>query len=127
MKKLGMMTLLAICLLILVIGLYFGYGWQENAKQLTEEEKARVITIVLEDQGVREEIGDKEYELGDVDLCWLEQVYKKEKTSGTYPCLHISIGEKEQPGVTLVVFVDLEEERVICIGYNYRRGQPPTP
>ena len=122
-----MIALLGICLLILVIGLYFGYAGQENAKQLTEEEKARVITIALEDQGVREEIGDKEYELGDVDLCWLEQVYKEEKTSGTYPCLHIYIGGKEQTGITLVVFVDLKEERVIHTGSDYRREQPPTP
>ncbi|MCK4476515.1 MAG: hypothetical protein KAU16_07285 [Methanophagales archaeon] len=121
MKKLGIMTLLAICLLILVIGLYIGYNGQKSAKQLTEEEKARVISIALNDLGVREEIRDKGYELGDVDLCWLEQVYKEESTSGTYPCLRIYIGGKEQTGVTLVVFVDLKEERVIHIGRDYRR------
>jgi hypothetical protein len=126
MKKLGMMTLLGICLLILVIGLYIGYNGQKSAKQLTEEEKARVISIALNDPGVREEIGDKGYELGDVDLCWLEQAYKEEKTSGTYPCLRIYIGGKEQTGVTLVVFVDLEEERVVHVGYEYRRAPLPT-
>ncbi|MDD2665993.1 MAG: hypothetical protein PHD13_00565 [Methanocellales archaeon] len=100
---------------------------EEPVEQLTEEEKAKVISIALDDPRVREEIGDKEYELGDVVLYWHEQVYKEEKTSWVYPCLHIYTGGKEQPGVTLVVLVDLEEERVISIGHNYRRVPLPTP
>ena len=104
MKKFGMMTLLAICLLIPVIGLYIGYTGQKTAKQLTGEEKVRVISIALNDSGVREEICDKGYELGDVYLCWFEEVYKEERTSGAYPCLRIYLNGKEATGVvTLVV------------------------
>jgi hypothetical protein len=127
MKKLGILALLAICIVILVSGLYIGYIGQKSTKQLTEEEKAEVVRVALTDSGVREEIGNSEYELGDVDLCWLEQVYKEERTSGMYPCLRIYIGGKEEIGVTLVVFVDLEEERVIHVGHDYRRGPPLAP
>lgn len=127
MKKLGILALLAICIVILVSGLYIGYIGQKSTKQLTEEEKAEVVRVALTDLGVREEIGNSEYELGDVDLCWLEQVYKEERSSGMYPCLRIYIGGKEEIGVTLVVFVDLEEERVIHIGHDYRRGPPLAP
>ncbi len=127
MKKVRILTLLVICIAILAIGLYIGYIGPRTTKQLTEEEKAAVVRIALNDSRAREEIGDKGYELGDVDLCWLEQVYQEETSSDMYPCLRIYIGGKEQIGVTLVVFVDLVEERVIHIGYEYRRGQPPTP
>ncbi|MBE0515794.1 MAG: hypothetical protein IBX41_00155 [Methanophagales archaeon] len=72
-------------------------------------------------------VRESEYELGDVDLCWLEQVYKEERSSGMYPCLRIYIGGTEEIGVTFVVFVDLEEERVIHVGHDYRRGPPLAP
>lgn len=125
MKKFGIMMLLLVCITMIVIGLYIGYNEQYTIKKLTEEEKAEVIRIALNDPEVKEQIGNKVYEIGDVDLCGFERIYKEERISGTYPCLHIYLDGKEEVGVTLVVSVDLKEGMVTDIGREYRRGMPP--
>ncbi|MEM0203637.1 MAG: hypothetical protein QXO16_07680 [Archaeoglobaceae archaeon] len=121
-SKLGML-LLTIC--IAILGIYGAYIGQKSMKQLTEEEKAEVVRVALSDSRVREEIGNSEYEVGNVDMCRFE-VYKEKSISGIYPCLRIYIGGKEQVGVTLVAFVDLEKGQVVHVSHEYRKELPST-
>ena len=48
-------------------------------------------------------------------------VYKEERIQGVFLTVYIYIGEKEHPGVTLLVFIDPKEKKVIDIGHEYRR------
>lgn len=94
---------------------------------LSQEENAEAIAIALEDSDVREQLGDSEYEIGEVVLNKLEGSYKGETFSGEFPTVPLFIGDPELPGLTILVFVDLIEETVVCIGRQYRRVAPSLP
>ncbi|RZN40165.1 MAG: hypothetical protein EFT35_03265 [Methanophagales archaeon ANME-1-THS] len=131
MKKITLVIVL-ICLFIGVVTI----SWciirekiteDQPIKELTEEEKRDSIKIALNDTRVKEEIGNKTYEIGDVVLMEFEMVYKEERISGVFPTVYIYVGNKEQPGVTLLVFIDPKERKVISIGHDYRRVPPSIP
>ena len=125
MKKITLVMVL-ICLVIggATISWYINVGKiteDQLIKELTGEEKEDLIKIALNDTRVREELRNKTYEIGDVVLMEYERVYKEERVQGVFPTVYIYIGEKEHPGVTLLVFIDPKEKKVIDIGHEYRR------
>ena len=87
----------------------------------SQEEKAEAIAIALEDSDVRQQLGDNEYEIGDVVLNRVEGTYKGKSFSGEFPTVPLVMGNPELPGVTILVFVDPTEESVVGIGRQYRR------
>ncbi|MBE0516781.1 MAG: hypothetical protein IBX41_05250 [Methanophagales archaeon] len=48
--------------------------------------------------------------------------FERVKIKGTFPVLPIHLGNKNEPGVTLLVFINPDDESVIGIGYDYRRN-----
>jgi len=88
--------------------------------ELSEEDKGNAIAIALKDERVREEICNKEYEVGDVSKTHIEIVGPGENFSDEVPVVPVKIGN-----VTLMVFVDIEQGKVISIGHQWERSFPP--
>ena len=88
--------------------------------ELSEEDKGNAIAIALKDERVREDICNKEYEVGDVSKTHIEIVGPGENFSDEVPVVPIKIGN-----VTLMVFVDIEQGKVISIGHQWGRSFPP--
>lgn len=87
--------------------------------------EGKLINIALNDRRVREEIGNWSYEIGGIEYMDYEERNGELKIKGTFPVLPIYLGNKNEPGVTLLVFINPEDESVIGIGYDYRRGLLP--
>jgi hypothetical protein len=84
--------------------------------ELSEEDKGNAIVIAFKDERVREEICNKEYEVGEVSKTHIEIVGPGENFSGEVPVVPIKIGN-----VTLMVFVDIEQGKVISIGHQWEK------
>jgi len=86
--------------------------------ELSEEDKgdAIAIAIAFKDERVREEIRDKEYELGDVSKTQIEIVGPEANFSDEVLVVPIKIGN-----VTLMVSVDIEQGKVISIGHQWEK------
>ena len=121
--------------LVLLIGLIVGFlllyapdvkpiGFSEN-KNLTANEIQKVINITLADTNVKNEISSigGTYTIGDVYTSTLEGNVP-EKYPGYFPVVPIIIG-KEDPGLTMYVYVDIQNEKVISINRQYRKPSPP--
>ena len=95
-----------------------------NRHELSEKDKVEAIKIALNDERVKKEIGDKEYEVVDVGYTSIEIVGPNETFSGEVPVVQIKM-----ENVTLMVFVDIEKGRVISIGYQWEKpllSPPPA-
>jgi len=95
-----------------------------NRHELSEKDKAEAIKIALNDERVKKEIGDKEYEVVDVGYTSIEIVGPNETFSGEVPVVQIKM-----ENVTLMVFVDIKKGRVISIGYQWEKpllSPPPA-
>ncbi|HIH97066.1 MAG TPA: hypothetical protein HA348_06275 [Thermoplasmata archaeon] len=88
--------------------------------ELSEGDKGDAIAIAFKDERVREEICNKEYEVGEVSKTHIEIVGPEENFSDEVPVVPIKIGN-----VTLMVFVDIEQGKVISIGHQWERSFPP--
>jgi len=84
--------------------------------ELSEEDKGFAIAIAFKDERVREEIRDKEYELGDVSKTQIEIVGPEANFSDEVLVVPIKIGN-----VTLMVSVDIEQGQVINIGHQWEK------
>jgi len=84
--------------------------------ELSGEDKGIAIGIAFKDERVREEIRDKEYELGDVSKTQIEIVGPEANFSGEVPVVQIKLGN-----VTLMVSVDIEQGKVINIGHQWEK------
>ena len=84
--------------------------------ELSGEDKGNAIAIAFKDERVREEIRDKEYELGDVSKTQIEIVGPEANFSDEVLVVPIKIGN-----VTLIVFVDIEQGKVISIGHQWEK------
>jgi len=91
-----------------------------NQHELRREDKERAIRIALSDERVKEEICNKEYEIIDVGYTSIEIVGPNETFSGEVPVVQIIM-----ENVTLMVFIDFEQEKVISIGYEWEKSFPP--
>lgn len=92
--------------------------------ELSEVDKGDAIAIAFKDERVREEIRDKEYEVGDVSKTQIEIVGPEANFSGEVPVVPIKIGN-----VTLMVSVDIEQGKVINIGHQWEKpllNPPPA-
>ncbi|MEA2076042.1 MAG: hypothetical protein U9O85_10010 [Euryarchaeota archaeon] len=78
------------------------------------------IKIALNDESVKKEIGNKEYEVIDVGYTSIEIVGPNETFSGEVPVVEIKTGNE-----TLMVFVDIEQGKVISIGHKWEKSFPP--
>ena len=85
--------------------------------ELSGEDKGYAIAIAFKDERVREEIRDKEYEVGDVSKTQIEIVGPEANFSDEVPVVPIKIGN-----VTLMVSVDIDLGKVISIGHQW--GKP---
>ncbi|NMX21596.1 hypothetical protein C5S30_04005 [ANME-1 cluster archaeon GoMg4] len=79
------------------------------------------IKIALNDESVKKEIGNKEYEVIDVGYTSIEIVGPNETFSGEVPVVEIKTGNE-----TLMVFVDIEQGKVIRIRHQWEKP-PLTP
>lgn len=84
---------------------------------LSEEDKGDAIAIALKDERVREEIRNKEYEIGEVSTAHIEIAGPEENVSGEFPVVPIKM-----ENVTLMVFVDIEQGTVINIGHQWEKS-----
>jgi hypothetical protein len=115
MKKATAIIYLVIgCLLVgIVIASFFqGKSNQQpgnwSAGRLTEEERAEVIKIALDDTKVKEMLKGKEYKVHSTGM-WLEE-------NRTYPDATIYAGEDNWTRITMIdVLVDLDKKNVVDI------------
>jgi hypothetical protein len=87
-----------------------------NRHELSEKDKGRAIGIALSDERVKEEIGTRNYEVRDVGYTSIEIVGPNETFSGEVPVVEIKTGNE-----TLMVFVDIEQGKVISIGHQWEK------
>jgi len=115
MKKVTAIIYLVIgCLLVgIVIASFFqGKSNQQpgnwSARKLTEEERAEVIKIALDDTKVKEMLKGKEYKISGAGM-WLEE-------NRTCPVAMIYAGEDNWTKITMIdVLVDLDKKNVVDI------------
>ncbi|HDS45127.1 MAG TPA: hypothetical protein ENN68_03385 [Methanomicrobia archaeon] len=115
MRKLMAIAYLVIgCLLVgIVIASFFqGKSNQQpgnwSARKLTEEERAEVIKIALDDTKVKEMLKGKEYKISGAGM-WLEE-------NRTGPVVMIYAGEDNWTKITMIdVLVDLDKKNVVDI------------
>ena len=115
----------ALRVILAIIAFFIGviialFGWH-----LLHEEgltNAELINIALNDTRVKEEIGNWSYEIGEIEYGEYEERNGELKIKGNFPVVPIHLRNKNETGVTLLVFINQEDETVIAIGYNYRRN-----
>ncbi len=115
MKKIRAMICLVIgCLLVGIVIASFFQGRQNqqkgdySARRLTEEEKAEVIKIALDNASVKGMLKGKEYKVHSTGM-WLEE-------NRTYPDATIYAWEDNWTRITMIdVLVDLDKKNVVGI------------
>ena len=83
---------------------------------LSNFNRHEAIKIALNDEKVKEEIGNRKYEVIDVGYTSIEEVGPNETFSGVVPVVEIKTGNE-----TLMVFVDIEQGKVIGIGHQWEK------
>ncbi|MDI6885484.1 MAG: hypothetical protein QMD22_03890 [archaeon] len=115
-REIWIISIIVLLIVTVVLSCY------SSKRDLTEEE---LIEIALNDKIVQEEINNWSYEIGDIVFMEYEWQYKEEKIEGIFPVVPIYRGNKNESGVTLLVFINPEERTVINIGHEYRRSPLP--
>jgi hypothetical protein len=87
--------------------------------------RGRLINIAFNDTRVKEEIGNWSYEIGDIVYMEYEARNGELKIKGTFPVVPIYLPSKNDPGDTLLVFINPDDETVIDVGHDYRRVELP--
>lgn len=87
-----------------------------SAKKLTDEEKAEVIKIALDDASVKEMLKGKAYKVSGALIMSGEKGERGKRVSWTCPATEIYIGEDDWTRITLIhVLVDLNKKEVVDI------------
>ena len=129
MKK--RMAIICLCLLvgclllgIMIAGVFRETNWQAK---LTEEEKAELIRIALNDTSVKEMLEDKEHRIIGAGIISRGHVVSGDKTREAYPGVQMYVGEDNWMKITLTtVLIDLDKKKVIQI-YRYPYVKPTIP
>lgn len=141
-SKLAIAIFVTLALILLAIALAMSPSINNTGKirELNDDEKTKIVEIALNDSIVKDKISDVQFKyfgqqgwtfdpnnprfftIGNVTIGKVHEVSPGVDSIEYLPCVELIMGHQNLGDINIYIYVDLEKDRVVYIGYTNRSG-----